>query len=38
MESQTPSRDERSLVIGMMEADFNINYVSFHFDIYKTIA
>ena len=38
MESQKPTRDERSWVIGMAEAGFSINYVSFHFDIHKTIA
>ena len=38
VESQKPSRDERSWVIGMAEAGFNINYVAFHFDIHKTIA
>ena len=38
LESQKPTRDERSWVIGMAEADFNINYVAFHFDIHKTIA
>ena len=38
MESQRPTRDERSWVIGMAEAGFNINYDAFHFDIHKTIA
>ena len=38
MESQKPTRDERSWVIGMVEVGFNINYDAFHFDIYKTIA
>ena len=38
MESQKPTRDERSRVIGMAEVGFNINYDAFHFDIYKTIA
>ena len=37
-ESQKPTRDERSWVIGMTEAGFNINYVAFHFYIHKTIA
>ena len=37
-ESQKPTRDERSWVICMAEAGFNINYVAFHFDIDKTIA
>ena len=31
VESQKPTKDERSWVIGMAEADFNINYVAFHF-------
>ena len=31
-------RDERSWLIGMTEAGFNINYVAFHFHISKTIA
>ena len=31
-------QSERSWVIYMTEADFNINYVAFHFDIHKTIA
>ena len=38
VESQNPTRDERSWVIGMAEACFNINYVAFHFYIHKTIA
>ena len=38
MESQKPTRDERSWVIGMVEVGFNINNNAFHFDIYKTIA
>ena len=38
VESQKPTRDERSWVIGMMEAGFNINYVAFNFDIHKTFA
>ena len=38
MESQKPTRDERSWVIGMAEVGFNINYDAFHFDIHKTIA
>ena len=38
MESQKRTRDERSLVIGMAEVGFNINYDAFHFDIHKTIA
>ena len=38
VEYQKPTRDERSWVIGMPEACFNINYVAFHFDIHKTIA
>ena len=38
MESQKPTRDERSWVIGMAEVGFNINYNAFHFDIHKTIA
>ena len=38
MESQKPTRDERSWVIGMAEVGFNINYDVFHFDIHKTIA
>ena len=29
MESQKPTRDQRSWVIGMAEAGFNINYVVF---------
>ena len=37
-ESQKPTIDEPSLVIGMAEAGFNINNVAFHFDIHKTIA
>ena len=38
MESQKPTRDERSWVIGMAEVGFNINYDAFNFDIHKTIA
>ena len=38
VESQKHTRDERSWVIGLAEADFNINYVAVHFDIHKTIA
>ena len=38
MESQKPTRDERSWVIGMAEIGFNINYDAFYFDIHKTIA
>ena len=38
MESQKPSRDERSWVIGMAEVGFNINYDDFHLYIHKTIA
>ena len=38
MESQKPTRDKRSWVIGITEAGFNINNVAFHFDIHKTIA
>ena len=38
VELQKPTRDERSWVIGMAEAGFNINYVAFDFDIHKTIA
>ena len=38
VESQKPPRDERSCVIGMAEACFNINYFAFHFEIHKTIA
>ena len=38
MDSQKPTRDERSWVIGMAETGFNINYDDFHFDIHKTIA
>ena len=38
MESQKPTRDECSWVIGVAEAGFNINYVAFHFDIHKTIV
>ena len=37
-ESQKPTRDEHSWVIGMAKAGFNINYVAFHFDIHKTIT
>ena len=38
VESQKPTREERSWVIGMTEAGFKINNVAFHFDIHKTIA
>ena len=38
MESQKPTRDERSWVTDMAEVVFNINYNAFHFDIHKTIA
>ena len=38
VESQEPTRDERSWVFGMAEAVFNINYVAVHFDIHKTLA
>ena len=38
VESRKPTRDERSWIIGMAEAGFNIYYVAFHFDIFKTIA
>ena len=38
VDSQKPTRDKRSWVIGMEEAGFNINYVVFNFDIHKTIA
>ena len=38
LESQKPTRDERSWVIGMAEAGFNMNNVAFHFGIHKTIA
>ena len=38
MESQKPTGDERSWVIGMVEVGFNINYDAFHLDIHKTIA
>ena len=38
VESQKPTRDERSWVIGVAEAGFKINFVAVHFDIYKTIA
>ena len=38
MESQKPTRDKRSRVIGMAEVGFNINYDDFHFHIHKTIA
>ena len=34
VESQKPIRDERSWVIGMAEAGFNINYVAFHLNIH----
>ena len=35
---QKPTRDERSWVIGVTEAGYNIYYVAAHFGIYKTIA
>ena len=38
VESQKPTRDERSGEIGMAEAGFIIYYIAFHFDIHKTIA
>ena len=38
MESQKPTRDEPSWMIGMAEVGFNINYDAFHFNIHKTIA
>ena len=38
VESQKPTRDERSWVIGMAEAGFNINYVAVHFEIHKTMS
>ena len=38
MESQKPTRDIRSCVIGMAETGFNINYVAFHFDIHGTFS
>ena len=38
VESQMPTTDERSRVIVMAEAGFNIDYVAVHFDIHKTIA
>ena len=38
MESQKPTRDEHSWVIGMAEVGFNINYDAFHFYIHKRIA
>ena len=38
MESQKPTRDERSWVIGMAEVGFNFNYDAFNFDTHKTIA
>ena len=38
IESQKPTRDERSWVFGMAEVGFNIIYDAFHFDIHKTIA
>ena len=38
VESQKPTRDERSWVNGMAEADFNIDHVALHFDIHKTIV
>ena len=38
MESQKPTRDERSWVICMAEVGFNIDYDAFHFDIHISIA
>ena len=38
VESQKPTRDEHSCVIGMALAGANINYVAAHFYIHKTIA
>ena len=38
MESQKPTRDERSWVIGMAEVGFTINNDAFNFYIHKTIA
>ena len=38
VESQKPTRDKPTWVIGVAEAGFNINYVAVHFDIHKTIA
>ena len=38
MESQKPTRDERSWVIGMSEAGLNYNYDAFLFDIHEAIA
>ena len=38
VKSGNPTRDERSWVIGLAEAGFNINYVAVHFDIHKTIG
>ena len=41
VESQKPTRDERSGVIGVAEDSFNINHVNdvaVHLDIQKTIA
>ena len=38
VESQKPTTDERSRVIGVAETGFNINYGAFHFDIHKTIT
>ena len=38
VESQNPTRYERSWGIGIAEAGFNNNNVAFHFDIHKTIA
>ena len=35
MESQKPTRDERSWVIGIREVGFNINDDAFNFDIHK---
>ena len=38
VESQKPTRDELSWVIGAAEAGFHINYVAVYYDIHKTIA
>ena len=38
VESHKPTRGERSWVIGVAEASFNINYVAVYFVIYETIA
>ena len=37
-ESQKPTRDKCSRVIGVAEAGFNISFVAVNFDIHKTIA